>query len=617
MSLGAACLMSWACATASITVTPIALSGHDDNLGPGEGSGIHFGTGVNGDLSSATNCINGAGDVIFRCADDESTPMEGVWLHSASSNANTLLATSGGTAGVFTYGNSGFNFPLIDNGGHTAWRYSTTALIGDNGSGPTLTAATTAGWPGIYAPECGGATYSTFTFPAPLMNSAGDNAFISQLTTSAATTPPVTISPPETANYSGVWSGAPGDVHLRVRQNDLFPGSAPEDNQRIGAFASQLPYMSFNASGQLLTGCMVQGTIVSTSGSANNAALIQYTPGTGLTVIARRGDAAPGSPGEYYNGIGGASTPNVNSDMNNAGQLVFASSLRNAVTGGTQTTRWALFTNNSGTLTMAARGTSPMPAIANANGNEFVGVNWGEFSNYNLINHSGTILFDHSGMTGAVGANNTSAMFKLSPSGTFTKVMRQGDVAPAVSTTGGAVYFNGLQSSPLFNGLGQVAFSTLLSSTDGGVNGLTGNNVGIFVVDSRGTIYLVAQKATAFQVAPGDVRTVSSIGGMNASGGEDGRPTSLSENGVLMVTLGFTGGTSGVFAIRISECGTADFNCDGAIGTDADIESFFACLSGSCPPPPCTNTADFNGDGAVGTDADIESFFRVLSGGAC
>jgi hypothetical protein len=64
-------------------------------------------------------------------------------------------------------------------------------------------------------------------------------------------------------------------------------------------------------------------------------------------------------------------------------------------------------------------------------------------------------------------------------------------------------------------------------------------------------------------------------------------------------------------------CGSADFNCDGSVGTDADIESFFACLGGTCPPPPCTSTADFNGDGATGTDADIESFFRVLSGGPC
>jgi hypothetical protein len=67
----------------------------------------------------------------------------------------------------------------------------------------------------------------------------------------------------------------------------------------------------------------------------------------------------------------------------------------------------------------------------------------------------------------------------------------------------------------------------------------------------------------------------------------------------------------------IRACGSSDFDCDGAPGTDADIEAFFACLAGACPPPPCTSTADFNGDGGLGTDADIESFFRVLAGGPC
>jgi hypothetical protein len=66
-----------------------------------------------------------------------------------------------------------------------------------------------------------------------------------------------------------------------------------------------------------------------------------------------------------------------------------------------------------------------------------------------------------------------------------------------------------------------------------------------------------------------------------------------------------------------SHCESADFNCDGDTGTDLDIETFFACVAGTCPPPPCTNTADFNGDGDVATDADIEAFFRVLAGGPC
>jgi hypothetical protein len=62
-------------------------------------------------------------------------------------------------------------------------------------------------------------------------------------------------------------------------------------------------------------------------------------------------------------------------------------------------------------------------------------------------------------------------------------------------------------------------------------------------------------------------------------------------------------------------CGSADYNGDGDVGTDADIEAFFACLAGTC----CATcgSADFDANGDVGTDADIEAFFRVLAGGAC
>jgi len=65
------------------------------------------------------------------------------------------------------------------------------------------------------------------------------------------------------------------------------------------------------------------------------------------------------------------------------------------------------------------------------------------------------------------------------------------------------------------------------------------------------------------------------------------------------------------------DCGDSDFNGDGDIGTDADIEAFFACLGGTCCSSCYEGGADFNADGDVGTDADIESFFRVLGGGQC
>ncbi len=64
-------------------------------------------------------------------------------------------------------------------------------------------------------------------------------------------------------------------------------------------------------------------------------------------------------------------------------------------------------------------------------------------------------------------------------------------------------------------------------------------------------------------------------------------------------------------------CESVDFNCDGDVGTDTDIEAFFACIAGACPPPPCQNTSDFNNDGDLGTDADIEAFFSVLAGNPC
>jgi hypothetical protein len=63
-------------------------------------------------------------------------------------------------------------------------------------------------------------------------------------------------------------------------------------------------------------------------------------------------------------------------------------------------------------------------------------------------------------------------------------------------------------------------------------------------------------------------------------------------------------------------CCRNDFNGDGDVGTDQDIEDFFACLAGNCCAT-CPPNADFNCDGDVGTDADIGAFFSVLGGGPC
>jgi hypothetical protein len=93
--------------------------------------------------------------------------------------------------------------------------------------------------------------------------------------------------------------------------------------------------------------------------------------------------------------------------------------------------------------------------------------------------------------------------------------------------------------------------------------------------------------------------------------------TSISDDGYSVAGTGRHNGVNEGYVLVLPRCGTADYNCDGDTGTDADIESFFRCLSGDCSQTCYPGGSDFNRDGDTGTDADIESFFRVLAGGAC
>jgi probable HAF family extracellular repeat protein len=107
--------------------------------------------------------------------------------------------------------------------------------------------------------------------------------------------------------------------------------------------------------------------------------------------------------------------------------------------------------------------------------------------------------------------------------------------------------------------------------------------------------------------------------GVDLTGWELNAATGISADGRVICGYGMNPhGEQAGWAVHLpGGCGSADFNCDGDVGTDADIEAFFACLGGNCPLAPCQSNADFNADGDVGTDADIEAFFRVLGGGAC
>jgi len=89
-------------------------------------------------------------------------------------------------------------------------------------------------------------------------------------------------------------------------------------------------------------------------------------------------------------------------------------------------------------------------------------------------------------------------------------------------------------------------------------------------------------------------------------------------SGAADIQFNFSRGGLPVAGENSPPCDSVDFDCDGDVGTDLDIQAFFDCLGGGpCPPPACRNDADFDNDGDTGTDLDIEAFFRVLGGGGC
>jgi glucose/arabinose dehydrogenase len=148
--------------------------------------------------------------------------------------------------------------------------------------------------------------------------------------------------------------------------------------------------------------------------------------------------------------------------------------------------------------------------------------------------------------------------------------------------------------------------------------------------------YVFGDFTTGFAVPDGHLFYTTPVNGSNASQilrlriGPAATPRNLGkflkgigrdQNGDLYICgstdLGPTGANGVIYKLIPIGCGSADFNGDGDIGTDADIEAFFACLAGSCCPTCDPRGSDFNGDGDFGTDADIEAFFNVLAGRPC
>lgn len=526
----AACGQSQASTAPTVTV---ALSRTDGPLGPGLGAGVTF-TEIGGQQPS----VNAAGQVAFRAAVSGTVISQGVWIDTAGSIANIALA--GGAqpgGGTYTAGASSiFNSTQINASGNWAFRLgASTGLFASVGGTATRSMLT-----GDVASGAGGASYASSASGMPLFNNAGQIGYIANLSANANSTPPVVFTA-GIANASAIWTGTPGATSIALRQNDAVLSLDAGGNVRIGAL--QNLSLAMNGNGHFAVNSALQGSVTTGTGAGSNSAMIATNRSGSLEVVARVGNASPDANGnasatDLYRNLGTGAV-----GFNDAGNIAFVSSLRNAA--GTQTVTSALFTDvGAGTLRMVGRNGDVVPSITGAIGNEFIGVTWGSFSS-NVVSSNGTVAINAS-LANTGSPSNTSLLTTMTADGVFHRIARSGDVAIVNGAPlGGDARFTSFSSINI-NAASQMAFSALLNGSGIG-GGPGGNNSAIFGFDPAEGIFLLARTADLFEVAPGDFRTIASIGGLGSSGGQDGRTSSLSSNGKIVFSLDFTDGSSGIF----------------------------------------------------------------------
>jgi hypothetical protein len=270
------------------------------------------------------------------------------------------------------------------------------------------------------------------------------------------------------------------------------------------------------------------GGLRGTVSTANENGIWADGPG-GLALVAREGDPAPGTPrGVVFGGDVSVFSEPV---INNTGQTAFVAGLIGI--GVTSSNDLGIWSQGSGILALVARTGSHAPDTAN-------GVNFGSFRDP-VLNNEGQTVFEGSLVGTGVDDTNDAGIW-LEQFGALKLIARKGSHAPGTPegvTFGTYIPF----LFPALNDAGQVAFRAFV--TDGEIE--TPTEDGIWATDRTGALQLIVRKGDMLEVAPGDFRTIDGLGFQGESGNSDGRPSGLNNLGQIAFLANFTDGTSGVF----------------------------------------------------------------------
>jgi len=262
-----------------------------------------------------------------------------------------------------------------------------------------------------------------------------------------------------------VVTGTPGLLSLVLREGDVMAAGPNLVGGEVLVPVSGASTMSFvnqiNEAGQVLTELKFS-TLVGPATVVNDRAVAVWTPGPGLSVIAREDMQAPGLPvGVKMKdsvSFSGWSAGLSQAGFNKLGNVVFNTNLEDGgVTTGVDDK--ATYYGGSGGLSLVIRRYDQVPSLP-------LGVLWGAANNSNLaLNDLGQVAFTAS-LQGAVTTADDTVVAIVPPVGSPVIVAREGDVAPATTATvNGPWIIQSITQAPLLNNLGQLLFKVDVSDT--------------------------------------------------------------------------------------------------------------------------------------------------------
>jgi hypothetical protein len=387
------------------TPTAIALQGQS---APGAGAGTFS-------AFASSPVLNDTGQTAFVASITGGSSTEGIYRRSSGSTltAIALQGQSAPGAGAGTFSFFDFNLALNDTG-QTAFFANITGGSSNEGlyrssSGSALTAIALQGQ---NAPGAGAGTFSSFT-SAPVLNDAGQTAFVANITGGSST--------------SGLYRSSSGSALTAIA---LQGQSAP----RAGAgtfFSFDTPVL--NDTGQTAFAANI-------TGGSSTSGIYRSSSGSALTAIALEGQSAPGAGGGTFSFFFFDTLV-----LNDTGQTAFLA----FITGGSSTL-FGIYRSSSG---------SALTAIA-LQGQSAPGAGAGTFSNLGspVLNDSGQTAF----VANITGGSSTDGLF-IGDGREIVAAQLQGN-----ALAGRTVSFLSHGSDPL-NRYGQLAYEADFTDGSSGI----------------------------------------------------------------------------------------------------------------------------------------------------